>query len=507
MVAHRLTRLRAAVLAPRRLLRAAAARWLPRRTVRLRLTLLYGSLFVLAGAALLTITYVLVASTLTSTVTATTSVGGGGRQIVVRVSSVGAGAVLALPSPGGPAVGPVIASGSGSGADPAPNVALQAQGAIVQSKGRLPAGATANPGVFVKEALDHQRSGELGQLLLWSGTALGIMALASVALGWWIAGRALAPLRRMTASAREISAENLYERLSLDGPDDELKELGDTFDGLLTRLEGAFEAQRRFVANASHELRTPLTLQRATIEVALADPDADTASLQAAFRRVLVAGEQQEHLIEALLTLARSERGLDRREPVDLAAEVRLAMAAVREAHPAAAGGGVRMPRITAALEPATLAGDRRLIERFAVNLLDNAVRHNVADGWIEVVTETVQRRPTLRVTNSGPVLAPEDLPGLLEPFRRAAPLRAGHGSGQGLGLSIAAAIATAHGAELSVSARVKGGLEVEARFPAVATFGASAAVGAVAGLSLVPVASAAVAAGGAVAGTAARNR
>jgi signal transduction histidine kinase len=525
------------------LLRAPAARWLPRRTVRLRLTLLYGALFLLAGAALLAITYTLVASTRsTATVTARTDVSHGGQQIIVTVNSFGAGAALAVPAPqqsvpgppvGGkplssgsasarssgsvsaqpsgsvsaqpsgsasassgsasaPSSGSVSARPSGSGsarqsgsasgsvAAPSPNASFYAAGAVGPAS-QLPVGVTANPSVFIKEALDRERSGVLGQLLLWSGTALGIMALASVALGWWIAGRVLAPLRRMTASARQISAENLYERLAIDGPDDELKELADTFDGLLARLQGAFdaqrgafEAQRRFVANASHELRTPLTLQRAMIEVTLADPEADASTLRAAFGRVLAAGEQQENLIEALLTLARSERGLDRREPVDLAAEVRRAMTATRRVGPTT--HRARRPQITLALAPATLAGDRRLVERLAVNLLDNALRHNIADGWVEVSTETVEQCAVLRVTNSGRIIAPGDVPALMEPFRRAAPQRAGHVNGHGLGLSIAAAIAAAHDADLRINARLEGGLEIEARFPPVPTATAATA-------------------------------
>jgi signal transduction histidine kinase len=482
MRARALGRLRARLLAPARLLRRLAARWLPRRTVRLRLTLLYGSLFLLAGAALLAITYTLDASTL-STATVTAKATSDGHQVLVQVSSSGNGPPLALlgsrpdhpGTPSGVARSGVIPSGPAAISVPAGNVAFQAGNTAKASPVGLPAGVTVNPGVFVKEALDRQRSSELAQLLLWSGAALAIMALVSVGLGWWIAGRVLAPLRRMTASARQISAENLYERLALDGPDDELKELGDTFDGLLTRLEGAFEAQqsafeaqRRFVANASHELRTPLTVQRAMMEVALADPDADAGSLRVAFARAIAAGEQQEHLIEALLTLARSERGLDRREAVDLAAEVRLAMAAVGEVRPAGHDRGTRGPRITLDLRPAALAGDRQLVERLAVNLLDNAARHNAPDGWVHVTTETAQKRATLRVVNSGPVLAPDDVPALLEPFRDAAPARAGRRHGHGLGLSIAAAIATAHGADLRVDARPEGGLEIEVSFPAI---------------------------------------
>jgi signal transduction histidine kinase len=291
------------------------------------------------------------------------------------------------------------------------------------------------------------------------------MALASIVLGWWMAGRVLSPLRRMTATARQISAENLHQRLALDGPHDELKELGDTVDGLLGRLEGSFEAQRRFVANASHELRTPLTLQRAMIEVAIADASANAESLRAVCERVLVAGEQQERLIEALLTLARSERGLDHRGVVDLEREVRDALAATLPA-PGRSG-----PRVELELAPAALAGDGRLIGRLAANLIDNAIRHNVPGGWIRVVTATTPKgEAMLSVTNSGPVIAPAEVDSLLEPFRRASPARIHRaGAGQGLGLSIALAITAAHEASLELASRPTGGLEVTATFPAVA--------------------------------------
>jgi signal transduction histidine kinase len=285
--------------------------------------------------------------------------------------------------------------------------------------------------------------------------ALGIMALGAVLLGWLMAGRALRPLRTMTAATRQISEENLHERLALTGPDDELKELGDTIDGLLARLQAAFDAQRRFVANASHELRTPLTLERAMIEVALADPHADAGSLRAVCERVLAAGAEQERVIEALLTLARSQRGLEERRPFDLAAVVEAALADLGPE-----------PRVEATLEPAATSGDQRLVERLVVNLLDNAVHHNVCGGWVRVRTSVEGERALLRVENSGPVVPADEVANLVEPFRRATADRSSHDGGLGLGLSIAAAIATAHDAALDVRARPEGGLDVRVGLP-----------------------------------------
>ena len=393
-----------------------ARRWLPRRTVRLRLTLLYGALFLVAGAALLAITYGLVARESGDKTTV---------QAVVREG------------PDGP-----IQTTVRIGDDVRPPVTL-------------PPGASEPNVKFAQSIADETRTQQLRSQLAVSALALGIMALGSVLLGWVMAGRALRPLRTMTAATRQISEENLHERLALSGPNDELKELGDTIDGLLARLQAAFESQRRFVANASHELRTPLTLERAMIEVALADPDADADSLRAVCERVLAAGAEQERMIEALLTLARSQRGLEERRPFDLAAVVE---AAVADLGPE--------PRVEATLEPAAASGDLRLVERLVVNLLDNAVRHNVADGWVRVSTRVEGERALLRIENSGPVVPPDEVEGLVEPFRRAASERASHDGGLGLGLSIAAAIATAHDSTLEVRARAEGGLEVEVGLP-----------------------------------------
>jgi signal transduction histidine kinase len=301
----------------------------------------------------------------------------------------------------------------------------------------------------------------LDQLLVVSGIALAIMSVVAIGLGWLVAGRVLHPLRTITTAVREISASNLHARLALAGPDDELTELGQTFDGLLGRLEAAFEAQRRFVANASHELRTPLARQRTLVEVALGDPEATLDSMRASYARVLAAAEQQERLIEALLTLARSERGLERHEPVDLAAvtdEVLMTRRPEMERH------GLH---VEAALDHAPIAGDHHLVERLVANLVDNAVGHNVADGRIAISTRTTAGQASLSVANNGPVIPASAVGRLFQPFQRLGAERTGQRDGLGLGLSIVQAIAAAHGATLSARAQPDGGLAVEVRFPA----------------------------------------
>jgi signal transduction histidine kinase len=284
------------------------------------------------------------------------------------------------------------------------------------------------------------------------------MAIISIGLGWLVAGRALRPVRTMSTRARGISEHNLNERLALEGPDDELKELADTFDELLARLESAFESQRQFVANASHELRTPITVERALVEVALADPGATTESLRGTCRRVLASNEQQERMIEALLTLARSQRGVESRRGLSLDEVVGDALGSV-------CPDGIR---VQSELEPAAAAGDPALIERLVGNLLENALRYNVErDGWVSVWTGVRDGQPTLLVANSGPVVTADEAAAVTQPFRRLNGNRTDT-RGAGLGLSIVAAIAAAHGAQLLVTPRTDGGLEVEVRFPAI---------------------------------------
>ena len=308
------------------------------------------------------------------------------------------------------------------------------------------------------------RTSQLDTLLTRSGLALAVMAIASIGLGWLMAGRALRPVRTMSSRARGISERNLHERLALEGPDDELKELGDTFDGLLGRLEAAFESERRFVANASHELRTPITLERALVEVALSDPNPSVESLHETCRRVLTASEQQERLIEALLTLARSQRGLESRAPVDL----REVTAEVVRAAPS---NGIE---ISTELGDASTTGDPAMVERLAARLIQNAVRYNEPDGWVTAWTGVRDGEPTLEVINAGPVVKPEHVYELVKPFSRldgpgsVAARNADARRGLGLGLSIVQAIVDAHGACLTTDPRAEGGLKVAVRFPRV---------------------------------------
>jgi signal transduction histidine kinase len=401
---------------------------MPRRTVRLKLTVLYGALFLICGTALLAVTYFLVQQHLPTALTSKGQIAGLQQQ--VSVSGSGTGEVCYAQAIGGAGQLPLVS-------------------------GTLPSGNGC------ATLLSVARSDELRQLITDSGIALAIMAAASMGLGWVVAGRVLRPLRTITTAARRISASNLHQRLALDGPDDELTDLGKTFNSLLARLERSFTAQRQFVANASHELRTPLARQRTLVEVALRDPDPTVGALQHTMQRVLATGDEQERLIEALLTLARSQRGLDRREPLDLAAVTGAALAATE---PEAES---RRVRINASLGPAPALGDQRLAERLAANLVDNAVRHNVPGGWVEVVTAIRSGRSVLAVSNTGPVIPPEQVETLFQPFGRLEAARTGR-DGLGLGLSIVIAIADAHGADLRARPLPAGGLEVEIHFPRV---------------------------------------
>jgi signal transduction histidine kinase len=293
--------------------------------------------------------------------------------------------------------------------------------------------------------------------------ALAILAglvMASLAVGWLIAGRFLRPLRTITATARDISASNLNRRLALTGRNDEFKDLGETLDDLFGRLEASFDSQRHFVANASHELRTPLAAERTLLQVALADPGATTATLRETCQQVLTLGDQQERLIEALLTLASSERGVEQWEPFDLAD---IAAQALDDRRQEAERLGLHLhTSLTAA--PAT--GDPSLAESLVANLLDNAVRHNVPGGRVEVSTTMTDGRAIIRVSNTGPVIPPHELNRLFQPFQRLGHERIRHGDGRGLGLAIVRAIAAAHKAAVTAAARPEGGLDVEVSFP-----------------------------------------
>jgi signal transduction histidine kinase len=394
-----------------------------RRPIRLRLTLAYSGLFLLAGAVLLGVTYGLVAQSLdTGQSAAASSTGGSYRAQAVKVCEATA-------------------------ADPAQvaNCKAKAQ----QSLKNLTEASAA-----------FQRAQTLGHLMVFSLAALAVMAVASAWLGWIVAGRALRPVHAITAAARTASEENLGQRIALAGPDDELKELADTFDAMLGRLDAAFASQRRFVADASHELRTPLTVMRTAIDVTLAKPGRTQAQLEAMAAEVRHAVDRAEALIEALLTLARSDRGTGAREPLDVAV---LAEDALDAAAPAIRSGPVT---IEAALRPGPALGDPVLVERLVTNLVDNAVRHNVPNGWVQVATGTREGMAYIDVANGGPLI-PEELVGsLFEPFRRLSE-RAGSPAGAGLGLSIVRSVALAHHGQVIVRHRPAGGLEVSVLFPA----------------------------------------
>jgi signal transduction histidine kinase len=406
-------------------------RLLPSLSVRLKLTLLYGGVFLLAGAGLLALNYVLVRSQLTLPF---------GVRIEGRAPPPG---VVAGDDPGLL----IVRAGPGDGGDqfvvsaPSPEA--------VQAVRRE------------AEALRRElQAATLHQLLTKSGIALGLMALVSVGLGWLVAGRVLRPLAAITAAARGLEGSTLHERINLQGPQDELKELADTFDQMLGRLDAAFETQRRFVANASHELRTPLAIARTEVDVALADPGAGPAELRAMAGRVLEANRRSEHLIEGLLTLARSERELRAAEPLDLSMA---AADAVSVTASEVERLGLRVSRV---LGSAPVAGDRALLERLVANLVENAVRHNRPGGWVEVDTGRAGPLAVIRVANGGPPIPPDQVATLFEPFRRLHPDRTGSHRGAGLGLSIVRSVATAHGGTATAMALPDGGLEVRVELP-----------------------------------------
>jgi signal transduction histidine kinase len=393
----------------------------PQTTVRWRLTALYGGLFLICGAGLLAVTYALVAHATGSP----------------QVSFIG---------------------GTGIRNDGPNAVFTRTAGAVPPALKQVlhsPSGRAA-----VRFVGDRQRVADLHQLEIESSIALAVMAILSGLLGWMVAGRVLRPLRTITATTQRLSEANLHERLSLAGPRDELRTLADTIDGLLARLESAFNAQRRFVTNASHELRTPLAASRALLEMAVSDPGATVSSLRAACRDALEEGEQQEQLIDALLALAQGERGLDVQEPVNLAA---LAREVQRVYEPEALIEGIVLQVEAQAAE---VIGDRRLLGRLVSNLVENAIRHNVPDGRASLDVHQHPAGARLTVSNTGPVVPAAEIPRLLQPFQRIAPDRITHHEGFGLGLSIIAAVATAHDASLEIRPRGAGGLHVELRFP-----------------------------------------
>ena len=391
-----------------------------RRPLRLRLTLIYTGMFIVAGVLLVAITIGLQTNT---------NAPPSGKQIAAEENiqfKARCARALSSPFPTRPST-------------------------IAKCKAGFNEAAAA--------AAVSQRQADRHSLYLYSLLALGIMALVSAILGWIIAGRALRPVHSVTEAARRASEANLTERIGLTGPPDELKELADTFDAMLERLDSAFSSQRRFVANASHELRTPLTLMRTSIDVTLAKPDRTADQLEQMAADVRQAASRAERLIEALLTLARSDAGIGHSDDVDLGV---IAEDALDAAAPVIKSGQLQVD--TDLLE-ANSAGDPVLIERMVANLVDNAARHNVPGGWIRVSTGVRGERVFVEVSNGGAQVPETVVADLFEPFRRLAE-RTADAEGLGLGLSIARSVAAAHRGVIKARSRPDGGLDVSVDLP-----------------------------------------
>jgi len=389
----------------------------PRLTIRVRLTLLYTGLFALCGAIIVAITYAL-----------------GARVPVFR-----AGEQFQFDFPDG-------------------NSAKFLEHCARDSRSAFP-----DPTLMDKCDSYQQYRGAIGQrdlfmshLLQYSIVALAMVVALAALAGWIVAGRALRPVHRITAAARAASDRNLSLRVALNGPRDELRELAETFDDMLGRLETAFDGQRRFIANASHELRTPLTVMRTTMDVILAKPDRTREELRAMTEDLRAAVDQAERLIGALLTLARNEHGLTLHEEVDLAtaAENVLDAARLGDLH------------VHSALEPAVVVGDPVLAERLIANLVDNAARYNVPGGHIWISTSTAEDLTRLVVANTGPVVSPADTGRLFQMFQRLGGRTSRDGFG--LGLAIVASIAAVHHGSVAATPRDGGGLTVTVTIPAV---------------------------------------
>ncbi|MET7357810.1 HAMP domain-containing sensor histidine kinase [Streptomyces sp. NPDC005562] len=388
--------------------------WL-RPTIRIRLTLLYGGMFLIAGILLLSIIYLLAAQALNVGSELPFTVTGNS-----QVSSSTCASFHGLPE----------------------------RPSEVQLNDAL------------NECVNQVRQHALDNLLSRSLLALLGLAVIAFAFGYAMAGRVLSPLGRITRTARRVAGTDLSRRIELDGPDDELKELSDTFDEMLDRLERAFTAQQRFVGNASHELRTPLAINRTLLEVSLSDPGAPP-ELHQLGKTLLATNERSEQLVEGLLLLARSDNQIVERKPVDLAEVADRAVDQVR-AEADAKGVEIRGERA-----PAVVQGNGVLLERIALNLVQNAVRYNVPDaGWVEVTTEAQHGQAVLVVSNTGPVVPAYEIDNLFEPFRRLRTERTGSDKGVGLGLSIARSVARAHGGRIIAEPREGGGLVMRVTLP-----------------------------------------
>jgi signal transduction histidine kinase len=384
----------------------------PRLTLRARLTLLYTGLSTLCGAVVVAVSYTLVAG-------------------------LGTSAQVAKPS-------------SGDIPDSIVSQCRDAQPAENPDKNAIAQCMT----YLQEQGARHQRDLTLSHLLQYSLITLAVVIAVAAVLGWVAAGRALRPVHQITAAARAASQHNLSARVAATGPRDELRELAETFDEMLGRLQTAFDSQQRFIANASHELRTPLAVMRTTVEVVLDNPDSTTADLRAMATDIRAAIDHAEHLIGALLILARNERGLTVRERVDLAT---VAEDALDTADPADR-------RVHATLEPAVISGDPVLAEHLIRNLVDNAVRYNRAAGDVWISTRTAAGSSQLTVANTGPVISPVDARRIFQPFQRLDD-RTSH-DGYGLGLAIVASIAAIHGGTATALPRDAGGLSVTVTIP-----------------------------------------
>jgi signal transduction histidine kinase len=380
-------------------------------SARSRLTLVYASLFILGGAALVLITYLLVASTLHPTTT--------------------------------------------------PRIPARIQQALAQC---LQAARTGRAGVTQKCAAVYangvqagaaaQRSTTLTHLLTYSLLTLAGVTLLAAAAGWIVAGRILRPVHRLTAAARAASEQDLSQRIALQGPRDELRELADTFDTMLERLDRVFASQRQFIANASHELRTPLTVMRTAMDVVLAKPEPTRDELISMAADVRQAVDHAERLIEALLVLARNDQARALTDPLDLAAV----------AEDALEGRTANGITTIAALGEAPVTGDRVLLERLVNNLLDNAERYNIAGGTVAISTTTDNGLSLVQVVNTGTLVPAGMVERLFLPFTRLDD-RTRH-DGFGLGLTLVSSIAAVHGGTVRATAVPAGGLDITVRFP-----------------------------------------
>ncbi|MFD8913464.1 sensor histidine kinase [Streptomyces sp. NPDC059575] len=388
--------------------------WL-RPTIRIRLTLLYGGMFLIAGILLLSIIYLLAAQAISS-----------GNQPLFKIVSFQA----------------LKVSSDNCQAINTSSLSLQDFNDAIST------------------CVDHQRQVALDELLSRSLLALLGLAVIAFAFGYAMAGRVLSPLGRITRTARQVAGSDLSRRIELDGPDDELKELADTFDDMLERLQRAFTAQQRFVGNASHELRTPLAINRTLLEVHLSDPGAPV-ELQQLGKTLLATNERSEQLVEGLLLLARSDNQIVERGPVDLAEVAGQAIDQVR------AEADAKDVEIRGERKRAVVLGNGVLLERIALNLVQNAVRYNVPeDGWVEVTTDTEHNQAVLTVSNTGPVVPAYEIDNLFEPFRRLRTERTGSDKGVGLGLSIVRSVARAHGGHIVARPREGGGLVMRVTLP-----------------------------------------